>query len=155
MKELLIPINPIKVGGQDFGNQGFSHDAIWVALKAIPKNDEYEGGTKFRLWDSLSLYIWFQASGSVDITLKAHEIFSANERDMAETLKNMKWANARIKDLGTVTLENLPYRLTWLCQQLGIKRTLQYGRPNTYAPVEIALEAIVKEVQRRVGRFPK
>lgn len=161
--EILIPTWPQstgcdRIGAQDFGNSGFDHDGFWVPLRARPIGDGYDGAYEYRVWQDISMYVWVSARYSMHIEFKAHDVHSADERELMMLCKRIKWINSRIKDLGDVTVDNLPYRLMYICKQLGIKRTIKYVpyvHTDDFGDVEEAIAAIVSEVKRRLDRMPR
>lgn len=161
--ELLIPTWPNhqtssdKIGAADFGNCEFDHDSIWVNLRAKPTNDAYEGAYQFRAWQDIGMYLWISARYTMCLEFKAHEVHSADESELKTLCKNIKWVNTRLKDLGEITIENLPERLSWVCSRLGIRRTIKYQRgvyKDEFGPVQDAIDLIVSEVHRRLNRMP-
>lgn len=144
-----------KIGAPDYGNS--SCGSVYVSFRARPKTDEYEGDFKFRVWQNLALYIWFDAEGTVIMYLKAKGIFSADIYELEKTLKTLKAATKKFPEK-RVTLETLPFALAEMCTALGIKQTIEYhgiSQPDTFAEVQKAIALVVKEVQRRFNQLER
>jgi hypothetical protein len=148
--------HPIDLGYNDFNS---TDCATRIHLRIVNPTDKWDSSPESRAVTELCLYVWANTSGTVSIGLRAHEVRSADIRDMELRLKMMKRLNAKANKAGfhfdNFRSDTSVYDQIVRClDAIGIRKAVEYqgiGQAETFAPVGIAAGRIADAVDGRLA----
>jgi hypothetical protein len=166
-EQLVVPHWPRKASVTErIGNQDYPPvpgcDSVWIYLRTRSAEGRYG---KYRHISNVGIYLWFSSLRRFQISVRAHNILSADERELEETLKLVKLLGKKVPvqmregdGKEDEKWEPLSMYLPRLMAAFGITHCLEYqpgAADDEVAPVYLYLEDLNKDIQRRVTRMAR
>jgi len=157
--EIVVPVWPNGNGTGYFGGTEYTKygsstgcDSACISLRAVIEGDKWPiFNDEVKTVNDLSLYVWFDAEGSVCIDMR-HSAYSGHNtmREMEASVRMMKKLIAKINKkfpLNGFVKASIHTQLTLVLDALGVKRCVEYngyGKDDTYKPIGIAVAKIAE-----------